>query len=162
MPNPALRWRTLSFDALTTVQLYSLLRLRSEVFVVEQNCVYQDLDDYDQAASHTMAEDAATGQVLCVARILAPGLKYPEASIGRVVTSPLLRRTGQGRELVAQAVEACTLRYPRYGITISAQQHLEDFYAAFDFVTMSEPYLEDNIPHIRMTRMPAHEAGSRD
>ena len=146
-----LNWQALSFDELSNRQLYAMLRLRSEVFVLEQDCVYQDLDDFDQDAVHVLGLDDA-GAVACCARLLAPGLKYSGASIGRVVTSPTLRGTGQGRALLAKAVQVCEERYPNTEITLSAQQHLERFYAGFGFTTRSEPYLEDGIPHLKMTR----------
>ncbi len=146
-----LTWHTKSFDTLSNSELYSMLRLRSEVFVVEQDCVYLDLDNYDQNAHHLIALNAEN-KVLCCARIVAPGVKYAGASIGRIVTSPSLRGTGRGKALVREAIDACCILYPEAAITISAQQHLEAFYAAFDFETTSPPYLEDGIPHIQMTR----------
>ena len=146
-----LTWHTKTFDTLSNSELYSMLRLRSEVFVVEQDCVYLDLDNYYQNAHHLIALDAEN-EVLCCARIVAPGVKYAGASIGRIVTSPSLRGTGRGKALVREAIDACCKLYPKAAITISAQQHLEAFYAAFDFETTSSPYLEDDIPHIQMTR----------
>jgi len=146
-----LTWHTKSFDTLNNSELYSMLRLRSEVFVVEQDCVYLDLDNYDQNAHHLIALNSEN-EVLCCARIVAPGVKYAGASIGRIVTSPTLRGTGRGKALVREAIDACCTLYPEAAITISAQQHLEAFYAAFDFETTSSPYLEDGIPHIQMTR----------
>lgn len=146
-----LTWHTKSFGSLSNSELYSMLRLRSEVFVVEQDCVYLDLDNYDQKAHHLIALDAES-EVLCCARIVAPGIKYAGASIGRIVTSPSLRGSGKGKALVREAINACCTLYPDAEITISAQQHLEAFYAAFEFKTASPPYLEDGIPHIQMTR----------
>lgn len=146
-------WRTLAFDALSNSQLYALLQLRSDVFVVEQDCVYQDLDGHDNHAHHVIAQaEGAPDSILACARLIAPGIKYPEASIGRIVTARTLRGTGQGRVLVAKAIEACVQLFPGNDITISAQQHLEKFYAEFEFETRSAPYLEDDIPHIEMTR----------
>ncbi len=146
-----LHWQTLSFHSLSNLQLYSMLRLRSEVFVVEQNCIYQDLDNYDQDAHHVIATNPEH-EVVCCARIIAPGIKYKGASIGRIVTSPSLRATGQGKNLLAQAVSACESLHGACDISISAQQHLERFYNDFGFVTQSDPYLEDDIPHVCMTR----------
>ena len=146
-----LTWHTKPFDALSNSELYSMLRLRSKVFVVEQDCVYLDLDNIDQKAHHVIAINAER-EVVCCARIVAPGVKYDGASIGRIVTSPSLRGSGQGKELVRAAIDACSALFSGKAITISAQQHLERFYEAFGFETTSTPYQEDGIPHIQMTR----------
>lgn len=147
---PAIKWTCLSFNQLTPVELYSILRLRSEVFVVEQDCVYQDIDDNDQHALHLCGMHAAS--LICYARLFAPGVKYPGASIGRVVTAPTVRGAGLGNELMQQAVLQCNAHWPRANITISAQHHLEKFYNNLGFKGVSEPYMEDGIPHIEMNR----------
>jgi ElaA protein len=141
------------FDALSVADLYALLKLRSEVFVVEQQCVFLDLDDHDQHAEHLLMRDDR-GAVIGYSRLLPPGEKYPEPSIGRVVVSSTVRRTGAGRLLMAESVRGARQRYPQQPNLIWAQHHLEGFYASFGFVTESEPALEDGIPHVFM-RLPA-------
>ncbi len=126
------------------------MRLRSEVFVVEQNCVYQDVDDFDQVAYHLFASDA--DRIVIYARLLPPGAKYPEASLGRVVSHPSVRGSGLGKQLMELAINQCEIFWPGAGITISAQAYLEDFYQALGFTTLSQPYLEDDIPHLKMAR----------
>jgi len=137
------------FETLTVVELYALLKLRSEVFVVEQNCVFLDLDDHDQNAEHLLMHDAQGGLV-GYSRLLPPGEKYPEASIGRVVVSPRVRATGAGRRLMAESVRGARARYPGQPNLIWAQYHLERFYGSFGFVTETEPELEDGILHVKM------------
>lgn len=147
-------WHEKKFSDLNAESLYQFLRLRSEVFVVEQDCIYQDIDNNDSAATHVYAtvKRKPSVQVIAYARILQPKKKYPNASIGRIVTSPNFRGLGLGKVLVERSVKLCEKLYPNYGITISAQKHLEGFYTGFDFFSDSEIYLEDDIPHIRMTR----------
>ncbi|MDO9453788.1 MAG: GNAT family N-acetyltransferase [Stagnimonas sp.] len=141
------------FDALTNTELYALLKLRSEIFVVEQNCVFLDLDDHDQNALHLLMHDA-TGQLIGYTRLLPPGEKYIEPSIGRVVVSSAVRSTGAGRRLMAESVRGAREHYPALPNLIWAQAHLERFYSSFGFVTETEPELEDGIPHVKM-RLPA-------
>ena len=138
------------FTALTTHELYCIMQLRSEVFVVEQNCVYQDVDGFDQTAHHVFTLKGS--QVLAYARLLPPGAKYPEASLGRVVSHASVRGTGLGKMLMHTALAHCEALWPNKGITISAQAYLEKFYQDLGFATQSEPYLEDDIPHIKMRR----------
>lgn len=141
-------WRCRRFDELSREELYELLRLRAEVFVVEQNCPYQDLDGHDQAGQHVLGY--RDDKLVAYTRLLPPGIKYDACSIGRVVTSPEVRRDGFGRELMKVSISYCSSHWPGEPITISAQQYLENFYQQFGFVTESEPYQEDGIPHIRM------------
>lgn len=138
------------FCDLTALELYNILQLRSEVFVVEQNCVYQDVDGFDLNAHHLFA--LANGQIVAYARLLAPGAKYPEASLGRVVSHANARGTGLGKLLLSNAISHCDVLWPGMGITISAQAYLEKFYQGLGFKTLTGPYLEDNIPHIKMSR----------
>lgn len=138
-----------SFDTLTNVELYALLRLRSEVFVVEQNCVFLDLDDYDQMSEHLLMQDAA-GALIGTARLLPPGVKYPECSIGRVVNPLALRGTGAGKRLMTEAVHRARARFPGTPILIWAQQRLQGFYEQFGFVCCAEPEYEDGILHVKM------------
>ena len=143
-----LQWQCLDFSALGSERLYAILRLRQEVFAVEQNSVYLDVDGKDLQALHLFAEK--DGRVLAYCRLLAPGAKYAEASIGRVVSAPEVRGTGAGRELMRQALEHCQQHYPDSGIRISAQCYLQRFYESFGFGSVGEPYDEDGIPHIEM------------
>ena len=145
-------WSCQEFKQLSTDSLYSILRLRAEVFIVEQECHYQDLDGCDQAGLHLSG--FIEGRLACYARLLPPGLKYPEASIGRVVTSPGFRKLGLGKQLMSRAIEHCSTAWPGTGITISAQLYLESFYQGFGFNSAGASYLEDDIPHIRMTWQP--------
>lgn len=141
------------FETLGNTELYALLKLRSEVFVVEQNCVFLDLDDHDQHALHLLMHDAS-GALVGYTRLLPPGEKYAEPSIGRVVASPAVRSTGAGRRLMAESVRGARQHYPGLPNLIWAQHHLERFYSSFGFVTESEPELEDGILHVFM-RLPA-------
>ena len=145
-----LSWQCKAFPELSNDELYTILRLRAEVFIVEQECIYQDIDDNDQAAMHVMGNQAE--KLVCYARLLPPGVKYQTASIGRVVTSPAVRRGGHGKDLMARSIAYCDEMWPGKGLTISAQQYLETFYQSMGFVTASAPYLEDGIAHVKMTR----------
>lgn len=145
-----LKWQCLAFESLTPSQLYSVLQLRSAVFVVEQACIYQDLDGVDQDAMHLLGY--LEKELVCYARLVPPGVKYDEPSIGRITSNPSVRRRGYGRAIVSRAVEICQDIWPAEGIRISAQQRLEIFYREFGFKTVSAPYLEDGLPHIEMIR----------
>ncbi|WP_303311803.1 GNAT family N-acetyltransferase [Hymenobacter sp. BT730] len=146
-----LTWTTKSFADLTLTELYDLLQLRSEVFVVEQTCAFQDIDGQDQAAWHLLGYTSA-GELAAYARLFEPGISYPEASIGRVVVSPLFRRFGLGRELLRQAINAVNTLVGAQPIQIGAQLYLQAFYESFGFRQVGEGYLEDGIPHIHMVR----------
>lgn len=148
LPESDLHWGCYPFESLTLDQLYLVLKLRSTVFVVEQECVYQDLDGLDQQAWHVLG--IGDMGLVCYARLLPPGCKYQEPAIGRVISAPAVRGTGLGRLLVQQAVAHCHELWPLQGIRISAQQHLEQFYCDLGFATVSAPYLEDGIPHVEM------------
>ena len=117
---------------------------------MEQECIYQDIDNSDQVAVHMLGRHEE--KLVCYARLLPPGEKYPAASIGRVVTSQRERRGGHGNQLMARSIAYCEEKWPGKGLTISAQQYLESFYQEMGFVTASSPYLEDGIAHVRMTR----------
>ncbi|AMR29232.1 GNAT family acetyltransferase [Hymenobacter psoromatis] len=146
-----LHWTTKPFEALTLAELYALLRLRSAVFVVEQNCPFQDMDGHDQAAYHLLGHTAA-GELAAYARLLPAGRSYPQVSIGRVVTAPRYRRAGLGRELLRRAIGECAARFGEQPIKIGAQQYLRAFYESFGFVAAGAGYLEDGIPHVHMVR----------
>lgn len=140
-----------SYADLSRDDLYRILRLRAEVFVVEQNCPYQDLDDKDQLSHHVWAEDADL--MAAYTRIVPPGVSYDGySSIGRVVTSPQSRGTGIGKTLMAKSVDVCLELYPDLPIKISAQHYLVRFYNGFGFEAVGEVYLEDDIDHIAMIR----------
>jgi len=147
---PTLTWRCQSFEELNAATLHAILHLRSEVFVVEQQCIYQDVDGKDPRAHHVSAWDGE--HLVAYARVLPSGVSFVEASIGRVVTSPRYRTIGAGRDLVARSIEACERAFGVQPIRIGAQSHLQRFYGSFGFVPCSAEYLEDGIPHIDMLR----------
>jgi len=140
----------LSFPELTTSQLYDLLRLRQEVFVVEQNCPYLDADGLDQQSLHLLAYAGTRQQLIGYLRCIQPGVKFEEAALGRLVTAEAVRGSGVARQMMQEAIELAARRYPQIGIRISAQLYLEKFYTDLGFQTVSEPYDEDGIPHIEM------------
>ena len=149
-----MRWTCERFDALDVPGLYALLQLRSEVFVVEQSCIYRDIDGLDPQVWHLRGFDAA-GVLQACARLVPPGLKgegYPQPMIGRVVTAPAARGGGQGRALMQQALAECARLWPGQAIEIQAQAHLARFYGSLGFVATSAPYDEDGIDHIDMRR----------
>ena len=143
-----LNWIFKKFDELTAVELYAIMQLRNEVFVVEQNCVYQDADDKDQHCRHLCGWDAK--KLVAYTRIIPPGISYTEASIGRVVTSPAYRATGAGRELMKESISITCSQFNCTQIKIGAQVYLTKFYESLGFVQSSSQYLEDGIPHIEM------------
>jgi ElaA protein len=145
-------WTIKPFADLTTFELYDLLRLRSDVFVVEQHCVYPDVDGKDKYAWHVIGY--ADGHLVAYARLFKAGDYFDNASIGRVVTKFSARNTGLGHQLMKEAVKALFELIGTQTIEISAQQHLEAFYNAHGFVSKGESYLEDDIPHIRMFYTP--------
>tara|TARA_Y100001956_G_scaffold76069_1_gene84831 strand:+ start:1337 stop:1789 length:453 start_codon:yes stop_codon:yes gene_type:complete len=143
-------WQRLPFNELTTTQLYQLLKLRIDVFVVEQTCPYPELDDKDhQAGVHHLLGYLNDDLVAC-ARLLPAGISYPSVSIGRVATSMKHRGNGLGHALIQQAISSCEDLWPGKSIEIGAQEHLADFYQKHGFERTSEMYLEDDIPHIDM------------
>lgn len=148
--NVTMEWILKRFDELTLHQLYAILELRSQVFIVEQNCVYHDPDGKDQAAWHLMGMQ--DGTLIAYTRILSPGVSYVDPSIGRVVTSPNARRTGLGRELMQQSIEHCKHLFGNTSITLAAQVYLKKFYESLGFFASGDEYIEDGIPHIQMTR----------
>lgn len=147
-----IQWQCLLFDQLTAKQLYAILAARSEVFIVEQNCVYQDIDSIDLHCHHLIAwtEQSDQSELAAYLRIVPPGKVFTEASIGRVITSKFARGTGIGKQLLMRGIEETQELYPQDGLKIAAQQYLEKFYEGFGFKTVSSMYLEDGIPHIEM------------
>ncbi len=149
----SLRFECTHFDALSVHTLYATMMLRSRVFVVEQQCVFLDLDGLDPIAHHLLGwAGEGESDLACSARILAPGIVYDEPAIGRVVSAPEHRGTGTGRALMEQAIATCTAMYGDTGIRLGAQRYLERFYGSLGFVLASEPYDEDGIPHVTMLR----------
>ena len=144
-----LTWKYKSFNDLIPQELYSILKLRSEVFVVEQNCVYLDTDDKDQQSFHLCGWDE--NNLVAYARILPPGLAFEEASIGRVVTDPQHRKSGSGRVLMQHAIEKTLQQFGVTEIKIGAQLYLLSFYTSLGFKISGPEYIEDGIPHIEMT-----------
>ena len=144
-----LRWIDRAFGELSAIDLYAIMALRERVFVVEQNCAYQDADGLDPHARHVWAEDH-DGAIHAYLRIVPAGVKFEEVSIGRVVTSPDTRGNGLGKTLMKQGL-AVAGAVP---VRIGAQAHLEKFYTELGFARISEPYDEDGIPHIEMLRAP--------
>ncbi|MES2980060.1 MAG: GNAT family N-acetyltransferase [Pseudomonadota bacterium] len=145
-----LEWRQLSFAELDAHTLYAVLQLRSEVFVVEQACAFQDIDGADHDAVHLLG--SADGALQAYARCLQPGAKFSEPSIGRVMTREALRGTGAGHELIERAVACVYLRWGSLPIRIGAQARLERYYRQHGFEAVGERYIEDGIPHIQMLK----------
>jgi ElaA protein len=142
------QWRTLA--ALTAPELYAVMAARQAVFVVEQTCAYQDADGLDNDAQHLIGWDGNV--VAAYLRIVQPGMKFVEPSIGRVLTARTHRGSGVGRQAMLLAMDHVVRHFPGQSVRISAQAHLERFYGDFGFVKVSETYLEDGIPHIEMLR----------
>jgi ElaA protein len=140
----------LKFDNLSTHQLYDLLRLRSEVFVVEQTCIYQDIDDKDTQANVHHLLITKDSDLFGYARLLPAGLSYDTPSFGRVIIAKQARGSGFGKQLIASTIEHMQLLWPNQSITIGAQSHLVSLYQSFGFAESSEHYLEDGIPHVDM------------
>ena len=145
-----IHWKTKPFEALSVNELYDILRLRSEIFVVEQNCVYLDLDGKDKLALHLFGE--FEGKIVAYSRLFKPGITFENASIGRVVVDKNYRDRKWGHELMRKAIAEIQLHFGESKITIGAQLYLKKFYESHGFVQTSEMYLEDDIPHIEMER----------
>lgn len=143
-----INWVCKPFGQLSPGELYAILQLRNEVFVVEQNCVFQDADNRDQPSWHLMAW---IGDVLVgYTRLVPPGVSYTEASIGRVVSLPKMRKSGIGKKLMMKSIDKLYELWHKQPIRIGAQLYLKDFYESFGFQQCSEVYMEDNIEHIHM------------
>ena len=143
-----MNWICKPFEELSPKELYAILQLRNEVFVVEQNCVFQDADDKDQPSWHLMAwsDDRLAGYT----RLVPAGISYPETSIGRVVTFPKMRKSGIGKELMERSIQMIFQLWDKQPIRIGAQVYLKRFYESFGFQQCSNIYMEDNIEHIQM------------
>lgn len=143
-------WTCKTFTELSLAELYELLKLRQEVFVVEQTCPYLDADGNDHEALHLWTTDAQG--MTAYARIFLPTTKEPYARIGRVITAERARRTGLGQDLMRAAIGLCTGQAPDAPIRLGAQVYLRRFYQSFGFVEIGDTYLEDDIPHVDMER----------
>jgi ElaA protein len=157
-----IHWQCLSFEQLTPQLLYHILQARSDVFVVEQACAYQEMDGKDNSALHLCGwqysgqpTDGALPALVAYARLLPPGVSYREASIGRVMTARTARTKKLGRPLMQQALTQMALHYPGQSITIGAQNYLRSFYQSLGFETISAVYDEDGIDHVDMRYTPA-------
>ncbi len=149
-----LTWLCKPFHDLTPQELYAILRLRSEVFVVEQNCVFLDMDNKDQVAYHLMGY--SNDELIATTRLLGKDTAYKLMSIGRVVTSPRHRGTGAGRALMEESIKRCYELFGTEDIKIGAQLYLRKFYESFGFQQSSDMYLEDDIEHIEMIKQVDH------
>ncbi len=165
-----IEWRCARFEDLSPREIHELYRVRAAVFVVEQECAFQDLDGADLESWHLLGfapsaskegHGEGEGELVAYCRLVAPGVKYEEPSIGRVVTTQGARRTGRGRELMREALARAGKLWPGRAIRIGAQQRLERFYEEFGFVTASAPYDEDGIAHVEMVRPAARAAEPR-
>ena len=145
-----LTWRWRHFSLFSVSEWHEVLRLRTAVFVVEQECPYQEVDDKDPVAWHL--ELHHDGELIGTLRILPPGIAYPECSLGRVAVRADYRRRGLGREVMARALAFCDSRWP--AVRLSAQLYLQPFYESLGFTAVGASYLEDDIPHIEMLRAP--------
>lgn len=138
-----------TFEQLNKAELYEIIQLRIAVFIIEQDCPYQDLDGMDDQGLHMWIEEA--GEIVCYLRINPAGTRFTEPSLGRIVTQMTYRNKGLGEILINKAIEEVCKDKPT-AIRISAQSYLENYYEKFGFIKCSEEYLEDNIPHIEMLR----------
>lgn len=145
-----IRWKWTAFEALSLHELYALLQLRSEVFVVEQACIFQDIDGADEQAMHLLG--FIGNELVAYARCFAAGVKYAEAGIGRIITRDRLRGSGAGHVLLRRAIKELKKQWGTQPIRIGAQARLEAFYARHGFVKSGESYIDDGIAHIEMLR----------
>lgn len=143
-----LNWTFKSFEELTATELYAILQLRCEVFVVEQNCVYLDIDGKDKKSFHLMAWQ--DDELAAYTRLVPAGVSFTEASIGRVITSPKYRGLGIGITLMQKSIHHTLKSYHTDKIRIGAQLYLKAFYEGFGFVSQGDEFLEDGIPHVEM------------
>jgi len=145
-----LTWKTMPFTDFTVKELYEVLQLRSEVFVVEQDCVYQDIDFKDQKALHVLGYK--NEKLVAYTRVFKRGDYFDEASIGRVVVQQNERKYGYGHDLIKESINVIETQLGTSTIHISAQTYLEKFYSTHGFAKTGEGYLEDGIPHIKMIK----------
>lgn len=148
-----LNWEIKHYRDLSLNEFHDIIALRIEAFVVEQNCPYQDLDGRDKKCYHVFCRDGK-GNIISTARIVPPGLIYEDAAIGRVVIHESIRGEGLGHELMKECINFSKLEFGEVPIRISAQKHLENYYAKHDFISTGKEYLEDGIPHVEMLLNP--------
>ena len=142
-------WLCRPFSGLSVDQLFDLLKLRQDVFILEQTCLYPDIEDTDKACHHLLGYQQ--GELVAVLRIVPPGISYTEPSLGRIATAQSVRRSGIGRKLVQRGIQTLHELYPSRSIRIGAQYYLKNFYASFGFRVVSDVYDLDGIEHIEMT-----------
>ncbi len=143
-----IHWYNKTFNELSPQELYKIMQLRIEVFIIEQKCIFQDADNKDEGCLHLMGFD--NENLVAYTRLAPPGYIYEQASIGRVVTSPLYRDKGIGKELMQRSIEICRQQFGNGNIKIGAQYYLTQFYSSFGFKVISDIYLEDGIEHVYM------------
>jgi len=148
----ALRWSWHRWDELTPDVLYAFLRLRSAIFVVEQDCVFPEMDGRDPQCEHLCGWNGA--ELVAYLRLVPPGVRTKEVALGRVVVEKSARGQGLGREVMLEGLKRCAQRYPGQPVKVSAQQHLEAFYDSLGFATDGAAYLEDGIWHVDMVKAP--------
>lgn len=148
-----IEWQCLKFQALSAEQLFAVLKARQEVFIIEQNCIYPDIDEGDRLGLHVLG--CCDGELQLYTRILPAGFRFDEISIGRVLTRDKVRGQGLGHHLLQQTLLEVEREYGSAPIRISAQAHLQAYYEAYGFVVGSKPYDEDGIPHLEMLRKAA-------
>jgi ElaA protein len=143
-------WQFQLFSELSAARLYQILKLRQDVFVLEQACLYADLDELDQRSAHVSLINEEDDSLLAYCRILPAGVVYDDVAIGRVVVSEQARNKGLAKQLMKKTITFIETEMQAPAITLSAQSHLQDFYQALGFLVISEPYDEDGIEHISM------------
>ncbi len=148
--NTLIIWKNKHFSELSAQEWYDIGKIRMEVFIIEQNCIYLDLDNKDLDAIHIYGEQ--NGEIVAYTRLLAPNVTYPEVSIGRVVVAQKCRGIKLGDLLLEKTLDIANQKYGRVPIKISAQEHLKGFYQKHGFKVVTESYLEDGIPHVGMLR----------
>ncbi|RFC53751.1 GNAT family N-acetyltransferase [Brumimicrobium aurantiacum] len=148
-----INWECLPFSELTIDEFHDLLALRIKVFVVEQNCPYQEVDGKDKCSFHLIGRDSS-GKIVGTLRILPKGISYDEVSIGRVVLDETVRGNGCGHQMMKEALSFCKIKFGPSPIVLSAQKHLEKYYNHHQFVSTGKEYLEDGIPHVEMRFIP--------
>ena len=148
-----LDWQIKHYRDLSLNEFHDIIKLRLEAFVVEQNCAYLDLDGKDKKCYHLLCRDGK-GNIIATARVLPPGLTYPDAAIGRVVIHEEVRGHGLGHDLMDKCIEFSNVEFGHSPIRISAQKHLENYYGKHAFVSTGKEYLEDGIPHVEMLLNP--------
>ena len=146
------RWTWHAWPELTPDVLYAFLRLRSAIFVVEQDCVFPEMDGRDPRCEHLCGWDG--DELVAYLRLVPPAVRTPEVSLGRVVVAKAVRGTGLGRAVMLEGLKRCAQRYPGQPVKVSAQQHLEKFYQSLGFATVGAPYDEDGIMHVDMVKGP--------